>query len=104
MLSEVNRAVAVLRRASKKRGSARGGAALPLVCSGGALFGIVALLVFVLYMTFVPGLPTEPGFTLRHWGRALDSRLWTTVIPNTLIVGFGAILVASFLPYRWRGS
>lgn len=79
------------------------GAALPLACSGVALFGIVALLAFVLYMTFVPGLPTEPGFTLRHWALALDARLWTTVIPNTMIVGFGAILIASFfaLPLAW---
>ncbi|MEE9143640.1 MAG: hypothetical protein V3U06_02590, partial [Candidatus Binatia bacterium] len=34
---------------------------LPLVCSLLVLSFVVGLLLFVLYMTFVPGLPTEPG-------------------------------------------
>ena len=76
---------------------------MPLACSGLALSGIVVLVLFILYMTFVPGLPTEPGFTLNHWKLILSERLWVTVIPNTVIVGFGAILVSTFfaLPLAW---
>jgi len=54
-------------------------------------------------MTFVPSLPTEPGFTLRHWSNVLSTRLLTQVLPNTAIVGFGAIVVGAFfgLPLAW---
>lgn len=78
-------------------------AALPVACSWFALSGIIALLAFILYMTFVPSLPTEPGFTLNHWKSILSSRLLTQVIPNTAIVGFGTILVAALfaLPLSW---
>jgi iron(III) transport system permease protein len=83
--------------------SNRTGAALPLACAALALSGIVVLVLFVLYMTFVPGLPTAPGFTLNHWKLIFSERLWVTVVPNTAIVGFGAILVSTFfaLPLAW---
>ena len=58
---------------------------------------VLALVIFVIYMTFVPGLPTEPGLTLQHWRNiASNDRLMGEVIPNTLIVGFGTILIAFF--------
>lgn len=78
-------------------------AGLPLACSALALSGIVVLVLFVLYMTFVPGLPTELGFTLNHWKIVFSGRLWAQVIPNTAIIGLGAILVSiSFaLPLSW---
>jgi len=78
-------------------------ASFPLGCSWFVLSGVVALLIFVLYMTFVPGLPFEPGFTLKHWANVASSRLITKVIPNTAIVGFGALFVATFfaLPLAW---
>jgi iron(III) transport system permease protein len=77
--------------------------AIPLVCSWLILSVVVALLAFVLYMTFVPGLPTEPGFTLRHWSNVASSRLLTRVVPNTVIVGFGTIFIGTFfaLPLAW---
>jgi iron(III) transport system permease protein len=77
--------------------------AIPLVCSWLMLSVVVALLAFVLYMTFVPGLPTEPGFTLRHWSNVASSRLLTRVVPNTAIVGFGTIFIGAFfaLPLAW---
>jgi iron(III) transport system permease protein len=76
---------------------------LPLACAWLVLAGILGLLAFVVYMTFVPGLPTEPGFTLDHWARLLSPRFLTTVIPNTLAVGFGSIAVAAAfaLPIAW---
>jgi len=87
----------------KPRSSALRSVTIPLACSWFILSGIIVLLLFVFYMTFVPGLPTEPGFTLQHWANVLSARLMTRVIPNTAIVGFGAILVsASFaLPLAW---
>jgi iron(III) transport system permease protein len=75
----------------------------PLVCSWLILSFIVALLLFVFYMTFVPGLPTEPGLTLKHWVNIAHSRMLTEVVPNTVIVGFGAVLVSTCfsLPLAW---
>jgi len=76
---------------------------LPLVCSWLILSLVVALGLFILYMTFVPGLPTDPGFTLEHWTDIVSSRMLTKILPNTLIVGFGTVLVATFfaLPLAW---
>ena len=76
---------------------------LPLVCSWLILSFIVTLLLFVFYMTFVPGLPTEPGLTLKHWVNIAHSRMLTEVVPNTLIVGFGTVLVSTCfsLPLAW---
>lgn len=76
---------------------------LPLVCSWLILSIIVALLLFVFYMTLVPGLPTEPGLTLQHWANIANPRMITEVIPNTLIVGFGTVFVSTFfsLPLAW---
>lgn len=86
-----------------RRESAGGLDTIPLVCSWLLLSVVVILLAFVLYMTFVPGLPTEPGFTLQHWSNLASSRLLTRVIPNTAIVGFGTIVVGAFfaLPLAW---
>ena len=78
-------------------------AALPIACSGLALSGIVVLVLFVLYMTFVPGLPTELGFTLNHWKIVFSGRLWTKVIPNTAIIGFGSgVTVGAALQFPVR--
>jgi hypothetical protein len=77
---------------------------IPLVCAWLILSLVLALVVFVIYMTFVPGLPTEPGLTLQHWRNiASNDRLIGEVIPNTLIVGFGTILVHLFLLCRSSG-
>ena len=91
-------------RLTERTSSAVFVSAIPLVCAWLILSLVIALVVFVIYMTFVPGLPTEPGLTLQHWRNiATNDRLIGEVIPNTLIVGFGTILVASFfaLPLSW---
>ncbi len=91
-------------RLSERTSSGAFVSGIPLVCAWLILSLVLALVVFVIYMTFVPGLPTEPGLTLQHWRNiASNDRLMGEVIPNTLIVGFGTILVASFfaLPLSW---
>ena len=76
---------------------------VPLVCAWFILSFVVALVLFIVYMTFIPGLPFEGGFTLEHWASIWSSRLLNQVIPNTLIVGFGTVLVSCFfaLPLAW---
>lgn len=76
---------------------------VPLTSSWFVLSLVVGLLGFVFYMTFVPGLPTDPGWTLAHWTNVMSARMVAKVIPNTIVVGFGTILVATFfaLPLAW---
>jgi iron(III) transport system permease protein len=54
-------------------------------------------------MTFVPGLPTEPGLTLKHWANLSDSYFYTKILPNTAIVGIGTVLITLLFacPMAW---
>jgi iron(III) transport system permease protein len=52
------------------------------------------LAAFTLYMTFVQGLPTEPGYTIQHWLEVTRPYVLFTVIPNTLIVAFGSVIIS----------
>ena len=76
---------------------------IPLVlgCLPLALVVLLSLLVF--YTTFVPRLPTTLQWTMAHWSLLADRHLWTVVMPNTLIVGFGAVIVTLFFagPAAW---
>ncbi len=76
---------------------------LPLISTALLLAVILGLLAFIVYMTFVPGLPTQGGFTLDHWARLVSSRLVTRVVPNTILVGLIACAVATLfsLPLAW---
>lgn len=76
---------------------------LPLAISTPMLVLVPLLVVFTLYMTFVQGLPTEPGYTTRHWVEATRPYVLFTVIPNTLIVAFGSVVVSlGFgIPLSW---
>lgn len=76
---------------------------IPLTSSWLILLLVVSLLLFVFYMTFVPSLPTDPGWSLVHWTNVMSSRMLAKVIPNTVAIGFGTILVATFfsLPLAW---
>lgn len=67
---------------------------LPLAISAPMLLLVPFLVVFTLYMTFVQGLPIEPGYTLRHWLEVTRPYVLLTVIPNTLIVAFGSVLIS----------
>jgi iron(III) transport system permease protein len=76
---------------------------LPFVC-GWLVLGAVALLaLFILYSTFLPGLPTEGGLTLNNWAGLASPYVVTRVLPNTLIVGVGTVLVslAFASPLAW---
>src|SRR4051812_39680994 len=76
---------------------------LALVCSWALLGLIVALLTFIIYMSFVPGLPTDGGWTLDNWASLGSSYFLTRVLPNTVFLGFGAISVAALfgVPIAW---
>lgn len=76
---------------------------LPLIIGGSPLVVVVLLALLVLYTTFVPRLPTTPQWTLANWSLLADAHLWTVVMPNTLIVGFGAVAVTLFFagPAAW---
>jgi iron(III) transport system permease protein len=75
----------------------------PLVASWSLLGLILALLAFVAYMTFVPALPTDGGFTVANWQSLATPYVLQRVLPNTLVLGVGAIAVATFfgLPIAW---
>lgn len=73
------------------------------LCSWLVLGPVVLLGAFVLYMTFVPSLPTEGGWTLRHWANIGTPWVGARVIPNTIIVGVSTtVLTTSFaVPLAW---
>ena len=86
--------------------AARAGPSAPrfaLICSWILLGLIVALLTFIVYMSFVPGLPTDGGWTLDNWTSLTSSYFVTRVLPNTVFLGFGAILLAALfgVPIAW---
>ena len=59
--------------------------------------GVVLLLVlFVVWMSFVAGVPTQPDLTLQNYVDALDGYLFWRVIPNTAMVGLGTVAVVLF--------
>jgi iron(III) transport system permease protein len=64
---------------------------------------VLGAALFILYMTFVPTLPTVPGFTLRHWAELARPFVLTTVIPNTLVVALGTVIVSTCfaVPLAW---
>jgi ABC-type Fe3+ transport system permease subunit len=76
---------------------------LPLFLAWFACAVVILLVAFVVWMSFVSGVPTEPNFTLQNYRDALDSYLVQRVIPNTVIVGFGTVAVVLFfsVPLAW---
>ncbi len=101
--------VETMRQSSRFEGAREGRARLvgshflPLVSSWALLSVVVVLSLFIFYMTFVPGLPTSPGWTLNHWTSVARPYVIMKVIPNTVIVGFGTVLIAVFFaaPLAW---
>ena len=66
--------------------------------------GVVLLLVlFVVWMSFVAGVPTQPDMTLQNYVDAFDGYLFRRVIPNTAMVGLGTVAVVLFfsVPLAW---
>src|SRR3990172_3779454 len=76
---------------------------LPLFFAWFACAVVVLLVLFVVYMTFVSGLPTEPIFSLQNYADVFDAYLFRRVIPNTAIVGVGTVVVVVFfsVPLAW---
>lgn len=75
----------------------------PLVLSWVALACVLAVGVFILYMTFVATLPINPEFTLRHWLGIFRPYVLTTVIPNTIVVAVVTVVVSAgfAVPLAW---
>ncbi len=61
------------------------------------------LLGVIVYMTFVPRLPTEPGWTLDHWRNLARPFVYERVLPDTAILGAGTVLVTLLFaaPLSW---
>lgn len=78
-------------------------AVFPLVSAWAILGFIVLLLAFIVYMTFVPGLPTDGGWTLKNWAGLGSPYFLTRVLPNTVALGCGSIAIATFfgVPIAW---
>lgn len=78
-------------------------AAVPLIIGILPLLAILLLGLVILYTTFVPALPTTFDWTLDHWRILERAFLWTNVIPNTLVVGIGTVIIALFFacPTAW---
>jgi iron(III) transport system permease protein len=76
---------------------------LPLAITAPVLVLVPLLVAFTLYMTFVRGLPIDPSYTVQHWLEITRPYVLSTVIPNTLIVAFGAVLVTLVfgVPLSW---
>ena len=74
-----------------------------LICAWALLGLIIALLVFIAYMSFVPGLPTDGGFTLDNWMALTSPFFLTRVLPNTIFLGLGSITLAALIgvPIAW---
>jgi iron(III) transport system permease protein len=77
--------------------------AVPAALAWIILGAILLLVAVILYMTFVPRLPTEPGFTLQHWTDLARPFVVQRVLPNTAIVGAGTVIVALLFaaPLAW---
>ncbi len=96
MIATAGGAVRVAGRAQQR-------AQFPLL-SGWLLLGfILLLLAFIVYMTFVPGLPTDGGWTLTNWAGLGSPYFLTRVLPNTVALGCGSIAVATLfgVPIAW---
>jgi iron(III) transport system permease protein len=75
-----------------------------MVIAWPALGLVILLSAFILYMTFVPGLPFEPGYTLDQWTSVVTSSyILERVLPNTAVVGLGsaAVALAFGAPLAW---
>lgn len=76
---------------------------LPIVITY-LVLGIIAILViFIFYMSFVPGLPTKAEWNLDHWKNIANPYIVYKVIPNTVIVGGATITVTTLFaaPMAW---
>lgn len=79
------------------------GNALPAFVAWFACAFILLLLAIVLWMTFIPGLPGEPGWTLDNYREAWTDPRVRGVVFNTSLVGLGTVLIALFfsIPMAW---
>lgn len=72
------------------------GAVIPAILAWTAIASIVILSAIVLWVTFLPGLPGEPGLTLDNYISALTNKYILDLLLNTLLVGIGTTLLVAF--------
>lgn len=79
------------------------GNALPAFVTWSVAGFILLLLAIVLWMTFIPGLPGEPGWTLDNYREVWTDARVRRVVFNTIFVGLGTVLVTLFfsIPMAW---
>lgn len=71
------------------------GAGLPALLAWLMASLVVLLLLFIVYMTFVEGIPTEPTLTLGNYREVFSFRFFE-ILGNTALVGLGTTLVCTF--------
>ncbi|MEX0804336.1 MAG: iron ABC transporter permease [Candidatus Binatia bacterium] len=69
-----------------------------LICSA-----IIAMCLVILWMTFVPGLPFQPGLSLANYAEVFGSDHFLRVLYNTAFVGAGTVAIVLFfaIPLAW---
>lgn len=79
-----------------------GGLELPLFFAWAVCAFILLLMLVVVWVSFLPGLPTQPGFTLNNYRDALADRFLPTMW-NTIVVGTGTVALSLFfaVPMAW---
>jgi iron(III) transport system permease protein len=79
------------------------GNAVPAMVAWAAATIIILLSAIVLWMTFIPGIIGEPGFTLDNYKEAWSDLDIREVVINTIMVGVGTVLVTFFfaIPMAW---
>jgi len=75
----------------------------PALLSFLALGFVVMIGLFILFMTFVRSLPTRPDFTFEFWLDLARPFFLTVVVPNTLILVAGTVVVSTLftIPLAW---
>ncbi|MBI4526262.1 MAG: iron ABC transporter permease [Deltaproteobacteria bacterium] len=64
---------------------------------------ILALSLLILWMTFIPGLPFEAGFSLANYAEVFGSEHLWAIVSNTIRVGIGTVGITLFfgIPLAW---
>src|SRR5262249_25505675 len=75
----------------------------PTIISWIALACVLGVAAFILYMTFVATLPTNPEFTLRHWVSIFRPYVLTPAVPKPIVVAVMTVVVSACcaVPLAW---
>lgn len=73
------------------------------IVSGAVALFIVFLLAIVVWMSTLPGLPGEPGFTLDNYTDVFEEGVIFDALVNSFLIGVGTVLINLFfaVPLAW---